>query len=45
MAEMRADRLVLKGRLGFNNPDANGTTVSLRTEHLRILPGREGEDN
>jgi hypothetical protein len=36
---------VLKGRLGFNNPDAYGTTVSLRTENLRILPGTNGVDN
>ena len=38
MAEMFADWSVLKGRLGFNNPDAYGTTVSLRTENYRILP-------
>jgi hypothetical protein len=42
LAEMKADWDVLKGRLGFNNPDAYGTTVSLRTEALRILPGAEG---
>jgi hypothetical protein len=38
LAEMKADWDVLKGRLGFNNPDAYGTTVSLRTENFRILP-------
>ncbi len=43
LAETKADWDVLKGRLGFNNPDAYGTTVSLRTENLRILPGTEGE--
>ncbi len=43
LAEMKADWDVLRGRLGFNNPDAYGTTVSLRTERLRILPGDEGE--
>jgi hypothetical protein len=43
MAEMRADWDVLRGRLGFNNPDAYGTTVSLRTEQLRILPGVDGD--
>lgn len=43
LAEMKADWDVLKGRLGFNNPDAYGTTVSLRTEHLRLLPGRDGD--
>src|SRR6185295_14117286 len=42
LAEMKADWDVLKGRLGFNNPDAYGTTVSLRTENLRILPGTDG---
>ncbi len=42
MAEMAADWSVLKGRLGFNNPDAYGTTVSLRTEQFRILPGTNG---
>lgn len=42
LAEMKADWDVVKGRLGFNNPDAYGTTVSLRTEKLRILPGSDG---
>ena len=45
LAEMKADWDVLRGRLGFNNPDAYGTTVSLRTEGLRILPGTEGDAN
>ncbi len=44
MAEMKADWDVLKGRLGFNNPDGYGTTVSLRTENYRILPGADGDD-
>jgi hypothetical protein len=43
LAEMKADWDVLKGRLGFNNPDSYGTTVSLRTENLRILPGADGD--
>ncbi|HTG44922.1 MAG TPA: hypothetical protein VK633_10360, partial [Verrucomicrobiae bacterium] len=43
MAEMNADWFVLKGRLGFKNPDAYGTTASLRGEQFRILPGTEGE--
>ncbi|MEN9675031.1 MAG: hypothetical protein RIS76_927, partial [Verrucomicrobiota bacterium] len=43
LAEMKADWDVLKGRLGFNNPDAYGTTVSLRQENLRILPGADGD--
>ena len=42
---MYADWVVLKGRLGFDNPDAYGTTVSLRTEHFRILPGTDGAPN
>ncbi|MCP5525870.1 MAG: hypothetical protein H7A47_03575 [Verrucomicrobiales bacterium] len=36
LAEMHADWDVVKGRLGFNNPDAYGTTVSLRHENFRI---------
>lgn len=43
LAELYADWSVLKGRLGFNNPDAYGTTVSLRTEKHRILPGGDGD--
>jgi hypothetical protein len=42
---MKADWDVLKGRLGFNNPDAYGTTISLRTENYRILPGTDGDSN
>jgi hypothetical protein len=45
LAEMKADWDALKGRLGFNNPDAYGTTVSLRTENLRILPTGDGDPN
>lgn len=45
LAEMSADWLVLKGRLGFNNPDAYGTTASLRMEKLRILPSSDGDPN
>jgi hypothetical protein len=37
LASMKADWDVLKGRLGFNNPDGYGTTVSLRTENYRVL--------
>lgn len=44
LAEMKADWDVLKGRLGFNNPAAYGTTFSLRTEKFRILPGADGAD-
>jgi hypothetical protein len=45
LAEMYADWSVLKGRLGFNNPDGNGTIVSLRTENYRILPTSDGDNN
>lgn len=43
LAEMNADWQVLKGRLGFNNPDAYGTTASLRAGNFRILPGTDGD--
>ena len=42
MAEMKADYDVLKGRLGFNAPDAYNTLASLRTGNLRILPDSSG---
>lgn len=45
LARMEADWQVLSGRLGFNNPDAYGTTLSLRTEAFRILPGTNGTQN
>ena len=43
LAEMHADWSVLRSRLGFNNPDGYGTTVSLRTENFRILPAVDGD--
>lgn len=43
LAEMNADWQVLRGRLGHNNPDTEKTTVSLRTENFRILPGDDGD--
>lgn len=45
LAEMKADWDVVRGRLGFNNPDAYGTTVSLRTENYRILPTTNSDPN
>lgn len=45
LAEMNTDWSVLKGRLGFNNPDTYGTTVSMRNEQYRVLPGADGADN
>ena len=43
LAAMWADWGVIKGRLGFNNPDKYGTVVSLRSENFRILPGTDGD--
>ncbi|HZM04168.1 MAG TPA: hypothetical protein VFC44_14245 [Candidatus Saccharimonadales bacterium] len=43
LSEMNADWQVLKGRLGFNNPDGYGTIASLRSENYRILPGAPGD--
>jgi hypothetical protein len=43
LAAMRADWDVLRGRLGFNNPDAYGSTVSLRMEKFRIVPSADGD--
>lgn len=45
LAEMDSDWQVLRGRLGFNNPDTYGTTFSLRQEKYRVLPGANGTDN
>jgi hypothetical protein len=45
LAEMKADWDVLRGRLGFNNPDAYGTTVSLRSENFRILSATNSDPN
>jgi len=45
LAEMHADYETLKGRLGFNNPDGYGTTVSLRTENFRIKADATGDNN
>ncbi len=45
MAEMFADWTVVKGRLGFTSPDSYGTTVSLRSEEFRIIPGTNGNTN
>jgi hypothetical protein len=42
LAEMKNDWNTLKGRLGFNNPDQYATSLSLRDEKYRILPGKEG---
>jgi hypothetical protein len=43
LAKMKGDYDVVKGRLGFNNPETNGTTFSLRREYFRIPNGPEGD--
>jgi len=45
LAELKADWNVVRDRLGFNRPDTHSTTVSLRMERERILPGAEGDSN
>jgi hypothetical protein len=45
LAEMKADFDVLRGRLRFNNPDAYGTTASLRTENFRLDPTAAGSNS
>ena len=42
---MYADFQVLKGRLGMNNPDGYGTTVSLRQENYRVNADSTGDNN
>ena len=43
LARMKANWLVLKPRLGINNPDSETTWFSLRRELFRILPGEDGD--
>ncbi len=43
LARMQANYLVLKPRLGINNPDRNATWFSLRSELFRIDDGEEGD--
>jgi len=43
LAKLKGDYDVVKGRLGFNNPETNGTTLSLRREYFRIPDGPEGD--
>ena len=44
LAKLKGDWDVVEGRLGFNNPDQNGTTFSLRRELFRIPDGEEHDD-
>jgi hypothetical protein len=39
LKQLDSDWSVVKGRLGFNNPDSNGTTFSLRRENYRLPTG------
>ena len=43
LAQLNSDWLVVKSRLGFNNPDRYRTTFSLRTENHRILATADGD--
>ncbi len=43
LARMKADWDVLKGRLGFNNPDTETSRFSLRTELFRTAPDSESD--
>ena len=46
LAAVRDDWAVVKGRLGFNNPERNGTLFSLRQELFRIpVDGASDADN
>jgi len=44
LAEMDANWLVLKPRLGINNPQNYATWFSLRSEFFRIYPDERGDD-
>jgi hypothetical protein len=43
MARLQADWAVAKPRLGINNPDVNGTLISIRRELFRVLPDSSGD--
>lgn len=43
LAKLKQDYDVVQTRLGFNNPETNGTTFSLRREFFRIPDGPEGD--
>ena len=45
LAAVRDDWAVVKGRLGFNNPDRNGTLFSLRQELFRIRTDQATADD
>lgn len=41
LKQLDGDWSVVKGRLGFNNPDTQGTTFSLRREEFRLATGED----
>jgi hypothetical protein len=43
LAKLKNDYNVVKSRLGFNNPETNGTTFSLRRELYRIPDTAQGD--
>jgi hypothetical protein len=43
LARMAANWSVLRGRLGFNNPETETGRFSLRTELFRVAPGQTGD--
>ena len=43
LAKLKQDYDAVHTRLGFNNPETNGTTFSLRREFFRIPDGPEGD--
>ena len=45
LAALRDDWAVVKGRLGINNPDRNGTVFSLRQELFRIRTDKATADD
>ena len=44
MARMKADWDVVKGRMGFNNPDTETSRFSLRTEQFRVSPAASSDE-
>ena len=44
MARMKADWDVVKGRMGFNNPDTETSRFSLRTELFRVSPSTTSDE-
>ena len=43
LKKLSGDWEVVEGRLGFNNPDTQGTAFSLRREHFRLPAATDGD--